>query len=106
PRLLQLAAHRLPAPTIEVHRICYFDNRDKRDAHPDGAGWRTMFSPWRATLVAAGLRLEVFIWDDFHDRYVISDLVGISVPYGFDTTSDPNARTTWTRLSRDDREDV
>jgi hypothetical protein len=37
---------------------------------------------------------------------MISDLVGISVPYGFDTTSDPNARTTWTRLSRGDREDV
>ena len=36
-------------------------------------------------LRAAGLQAEVFVWDDFHDRYLISNLVGISLPNGFDT---------------------
>jgi hypothetical protein len=53
-----------------------------------------------------GLSFDVFLWDDFHDRYLISDLVGISVPHGFETTSAPNAVTTWTRLGRDDRDDI
>jgi hypothetical protein len=49
---------------------------------------------------------EVFLWDDFHDRYLISDLVGILAPYGFDTTRAPNAITTWSRLGREQRDDV
>ncbi len=44
--------------------------------------------------------------DDFHDRYPICDLVGISLPNGFDTTTNPTAVTRWTRLGRDDRDDV
>lgn len=103
--LLQEMSGRTPAPLIEVHRVCYFDTRDKRDQR-DEAGWRSMFASWSGPLQAAGLTVEVFIWDDFHDRYVISDLVGISVPNGFDTTTDPNQRTTWNRLGRKDRDDV
>ena len=59
-----------------------------------------------ARLRAAGLSVEVFIWDDFHDRYLISNLVGISIPNGFDTTQDTNSVTRWTRLGRNDRDDV
>jgi len=103
--ILCATAGRTPAPLIEVHRVCYFDSRDKRDQH-DRDGWVAMFDPWNATLRAAGVSVQVFIWDDFHDRYVISDLVGINVPNGFDTTTDPNAVTTWTRLGRDDRDDI
>jgi hypothetical protein len=103
--LLQEMAGRTPAPLIEVHRVCYFDMRDKRDKH-DEVGWRNMFNSWTGPLRAASLAAEVFIWDDFHDRYVISDLVGISVPNGFDTTTDLNQLTTWTRLCRNDRDDV
>ena len=55
-------------------------------------------------LRAAGLRAEVFVWDDFHDRYLISNLIGISLSNGFDTKA--NQTTTWTRLGRKDRDDV
>ena len=57
-------------------------------------------------LRAAGLKAEVFVWDDFHDRYLISNLVGISLPNGFDTNRNPNSVTSWTRLSRADSDDV
>ena len=103
--LLQEMSGRTPAPLIEVHRVCYFDSRDKRDQH-DELGWRNMFNSWTSPLEAAGLTAEVFIWDDFHDRYIISDLVGVSVPNGFDTTTDISQRTTWNRLGRGERDDI
>ena len=59
-----------------------------------------------ASLRAAGLQAEVFVWDDFHDRYLISNLVGISLPNGFDTDRNPNSVTSWARLSRTDSDDV
>lgn len=96
---------RMPAPLIEVHRVCYYETRDKRDQRDD-AGWKAMFTPWADPLRVAGLAVEVFVWDDFHDRFVISDLVGISLPNGFDTTTDPRSLTRWTRLGRGDRDDV
>ena len=48
----------------------------------------------------------MFIWDDFHDRYLISNIIGISLPNGFDTTTAPNSNTRWTRLGRNDRDDI
>jgi hypothetical protein len=96
---------RVPAPLIEVHRVCYYETRNKRDQH-DKAGWKALFEPWVAPLQSAGVSVDVFVWDDFHDRFVISDLVGISIPNGFDTTTDPNQLTTWNRLGRKDRDDV
>ncbi len=103
--LLKKMAGRTPAPLIEIHRVCYFDSRDKRDQH-DEAGWRSLFDSWTAPLRAAGLTANIFIWDGFHDRYVISNLAGISVPNGFDTTTDTRSITTWTRLGRNDRDDI
>lgn len=103
--LLQGAARRSPAPRFEVHRVCYFDSQDRRDQHDD-AGWRNRFSSWINPLRTAQLSSEIFIWDDFHDRYVISDLIGIGLQNGFDTTTAPNAITTWSRLGRKDRDDI
>lgn len=37
---------------------------------------------------------SVFLWDDFHYRYIISNLIGIAAPNGFDTTRPPKNLTT------------
>jgi len=58
------------------------------------------------SLRLAGLTATVHIWDDFHDRYLISNLIGISLPNGFDTSGAPGAVTTWIRLGRRDRDDI
>ncbi len=29
----------------------------------------------------AGISVEVFLWDDMHDRYLILDLIGLSLPW-------------------------
>ncbi len=51
------------------------------------------------------LNIKVFIWDEFHDRYLISNLMGVSVPYGFDTTKKSEA-TRWSMLTPQDADDV
>ena len=58
-------------------------------------------------LSAAGLRVEVFVWRSFHDRYLISNLVGISLPNSFDVSrAAPGDSTTWARLGRDTRDEI
>ena len=39
-----------------------------------------------------------------HDRYLISDLVGINAPYGFDIAFDPTDTSTWSRLGPAERD--
>ena len=53
-----------------------------------------------------GLIAEVFIWSDFHDRFMISDVIGINASAGFDVTNRPNDFATWSRLGRRDKDDV
>ena len=105
-KLLEVAGSRTPPPMIEVHRVCYRGSGSQRQILnlTEIEGWfrNNLFG----TLRQVGLKMEVFVWDDFHDRYLISDLVGISLANGFDTTTSPNAKTTWTRLGRADRDDI
>jgi hypothetical protein len=105
-RLLEEAGCRTPAPSIEVHRVCYRGSGSQRqilNLQEIEEWFRTSLSE---TLRKVGLNIDVFIWDDFHDRHLISNLVGIAMANGFDTTTAPNAQTTWTRLGRVDRDDI
>ncbi len=95
---------RVPRPLVEIHRVCYVGSGPHRQIIPN-VEWRRRFSQASARLQAAGLQVDVFIWDDLHDRHIISDLVGIQLGNGLDTTTS-TAKTTWDRLGRDDRDDV
>ncbi len=104
--LICYVAGRNPQPVIEIHRVCYVGSGARREIVTPGT-WEDRFNQAMGPqLAAAGLRVEVFIWDEFHDRYVISDLVGIALLNGLDTTTAPDARTTWSRLGRVDRDDI
>jgi hypothetical protein len=104
--LLEAAGNRSLKPLIEIHRVCYEGSGPRREVRA-GREWQQVFGQClKPSLALLDLRVDVFIWDDFHDRYLITDLIGISVPNGFDVSNDPNARTTWTRLGRNDRDDV
>ena len=105
-KLLMHAGNRRPAPRIEIHRVCYEGSR-QFPMHEDPRYFERRFrNRLGETLRAAGLSAEVFVWDKFHDRYLISNIVGILLSNGFDTPSDPHDVTRWTRLGRDDRDDV
>lgn len=92
-------------PRVEIHRVAWYGGGN--DKRPRVREVMAALTP--AITVAsksAGLPVEVFLWDDFHDRYLITDLLGISLPYGFGTTTAPNDQTTWSRIGRDDRDSV
>lgn len=93
-------------PLIEIHRVCYTGSGANRQIL-DGAELERLF---RGTVLgalrAAGLKAEVFIWDDFHDRYLLSNLIGVSMQNGFDTTGKAADPTTWSRLGRQQHDDV
>ena len=101
--LLALLGGRKPVPKIEIHRVCkvsgskrtfpmsYFEHRFRN----------ALVGPLRT----AGLQAEVFVWERFHDRFLISNLIGISLPNGFDIDSRDQS-THWTRLGRTDRDNI
>ena len=106
PHMMAIAVGRAtsrPYPRMEIHRACY-----------DGTGERRTF-PNQADLIQR-FRLpqwnqcsfEVYIWDDFHERYLISELCGIHLGAGFDASPVPvlHQTTTWTRLDREVRDQV
>ena len=104
--LLAHAGNRTSSPLIEIHRVCYEgsgQNREILDVKKLEDNFRYGLENH---LHSAGLKVRVFVWDDFHDRYLISNLIGILLPNGFDTTAKPNDRTTWNRLGRTDRDGV
>ena len=104
--LLRAAGGRTPAPLLEIHRVGYEGSGSRRtslDLHQLEADFRGALE---SDLRAAGLCVHVFVWDRFHDRYLISNLVGISLPYGFDTSSESEEMTTWSRLGGTARDDV
>jgi hypothetical protein len=105
-QLLDAACVRELKPRFELHRCRPFEGAGP-DRHPLSFGQtEELFKPLSDKLKKAKLKAEVFIWEDFHDRYLITDLLGICLPNGFDISADPNERTTWARLSWQDRDDV
>ncbi len=104
--LLAQAGGRTPAPTIEIHRVCYEGSSRNRTILSVDNLAQDFTRVLGDSLKTAGLQAEVFVWDDFHDRYLISNLVGISLPNGFDTTNDAANFTTWTRLGKRASDDI
>ncbi|MBW1793315.1 MAG: hypothetical protein JRF30_03025 [Deltaproteobacteria bacterium] len=104
--LLLAMEGRSPRPLIEIHRVCYVGSGPKRQIIPQAELEQWFKQKLTDPLRDAGLEAHIFVWDDFHDRYLISNLVGVSIPYGFDTTRQPGSITTWTRLGRADRDDI
>lgn len=96
-------------PLIEIHRSCYGSAREGgRPQMVNTEEWKAIFDHHLAEVLSkAGLEAEVFIWDKFHDRYLITNLIGISVPHGFgEETKSRYSKTTWTRLTSNDVDDV
>lgn len=104
--LIKRAGNRNPLPLIEIHRVCYQGS----GLHREILDLQILEDEFRNELTqplqTVGLSADIFIWDDFHDRYVLSNLVGIQLPNSLDTTKRKNSITTWTRLGQKDRDDV
>ena len=94
-----------PRPLVELHR------KSRRGSGKNAPLWNhqdmenTFRNKFEPALLQSNLKVKVFVWDDFHDRYLISDLVGIQMSNGFDTSTGP-LQTIWSRIGRTDREAV
>ena len=92
-------------PLVEIHRCCYRGSGPGRELI-DGQEWEEIFKGYFKKLIKnSELKAKVFIWDDIHDRHIISNLIGFHLGNGLDTTN-ANDKTTWTRLGREDRDDL
>ncbi|MDQ5909316.1 MAG: hypothetical protein QG599_1411 [Pseudomonadota bacterium] len=104
-RLLAPLASRAIKPHIEIHRsFCRGDGPAR--TFPTQADWKASFTSLGNALQSLNLTIEVFFWDDFHERYLITDIVGFSVPGGFDITGKPDDWSTWGRLGREDKDKI
>ena len=100
-QLLMPMRQRKIQPRIEIHRsFCKGDGPSR--TFPTEAEWQESFS----VLGAVGLTIEVFLWDDFHDRCLITDIIGISVGGGFDVTGNKDDWSLWGRMGRDNRDNI
>lgn len=59
-------------PLIEFHRVCY-DGGGPNRTFPTRAEFENRFGKLDGQLKRDGLSAELFVWDDFHDRYLQSD---------------------------------
>ena len=104
--ILLMASGRSPIPLIEIHRVVYVGSGRNREIVSSDE-WESRFRCSLASeLQSSGLIANIFIWDDHHDRYLITDLIGIEMANGYDTSGNPNDITTWSRISRTDRDDI
>jgi hypothetical protein len=103
PQLLLAAGATGRRPLIEIHRASWRKIAGKNDVQ-QLSQWRADFDEWSQRLAKAGLKATVFLWEKMHDRFLITDLAGISVPYGFDISNDPLETSTWSRLGVNERD--
>jgi hypothetical protein len=97
-----LARQELKPSLVQVHRLSSIGSGPSREPL-SLENWKERFSKeWEEKLNNLGLRVDIFLWDEIHDRYFLSDLMGINLPYGFSTTSRKDSFTTWTKLEKDD----
>jgi hypothetical protein len=105
-RIILSIAGRSPVPLIEIHRACYFGSGRLRQLISNNEWEQHFRQSFAAPLRLPRLSVEVFIWDNLHDRYLISNLLGIQMGNGFDASRNPGDITTWTRLGRAQRDDI
>lgn len=108
--LLVLAADRASKPRVEIHRRCASGSGPNKQNVPMSEWQRSFQISLGRTLQRVGIRAEVFVWNkpdpEFHDRYLITNLVSVALLNGFDEKRDSAARTTWLRLSRAEADEV
>lgn len=87
-------------PMIQIHRCCYEGSGSNRNL-VSNAEWESRFrTAWASDHRTHGI--EVFIWSNSHDRHLLTNLIGIHLGNGFDTSPDVTARVSWSRISKHD----
>ena len=106
-QLIEAANRADIAPLIEIHTAAKgFDKDNNSRKELSLLDWKVRLRRLSHTLQNTQLEAEIFVWDYFHDRYIISNIVGINLNGGIDISPNPQEETTWNRLTRDVRDDI
>ena len=106
-QLIEAANRADIAPLIEIHTAAKgFDKDSNSRQELSLVDWKFRLSSLSHTLRTTQLEAEIFVWEYFHDRYIISNIVGINLNGGIDISRNPQEETTWNRLTRDVRDDI
>lgn len=81
---------------IELHRVRYRGSGPCREMQVD---WEPAFGEWSRRCREKGVRVHVFIRSEFHDRYLITDQIGLGLSNGLDL-SRPGDRMLVSKLDR------
>jgi hypothetical protein len=103
--LLLPLAGRADCPQIELHRVCYTGSGPTRTLLSE-VEIKRRFSDLSAQLKASNLGATVFVWCDDHDRHILSDIGGLVLGNGVDTSNAPGDSVTWSRIDRATRDEV
>ena len=103
-QLFEAVGERSPKPSVEIHCKIRRGSGQKAPAW-DKEEMKTIFQEKFKPVLKFFEKIEILVWDDFHDRYLISNLGGILMSNGFDTSTD-SSQVTWARLKRADRDSV
>lgn len=103
---LLLGARRAPAARLEVHRVCYEGSGPGRVILAQHELEQRFRNAWTTDLQNAGMSVHIYVWPDYHDRYLITDLIGIGLSNGFDESGDASDRVLLSRLGKANADDV
>ena len=103
PKIIKELTKRERFPSmVQFHRQGEWDKINERWTTIEE--WETRFkNVFLPIIKGTRLKIDVFIWKDFHDRYLLSDLAGIQMSNGFDekNPNQPIEITTWSRLGKE-----
>ncbi len=103
--LLLPLRQRAEAPQVEIHRVCYIGSGTSKTILQDSE-IRKRFSDLSEQLKANGLGATVFVWSDDHDRHILTDIGGLVLGNGLDTSNAPDASVTWSRIDRNTQDEI
>lgn len=96
---------RAEQPRVELHRVCYDGSGPNRTILSDNA-IEHRFSDLSGRLQAIGIAVEIFVWADDHNRYLLTDLGSFQLGNGLDVSSAVGAKDTWSRIDRITADDI
>ncbi|MCB5259375.1 MAG: hypothetical protein LHW48_02735 [Candidatus Cloacimonetes bacterium] len=92
---------------INIHRVCYTGSGAQKERQ-SREYWENIFRD-KLQGYNTNNKAHVYIWPDFHDRFILTNLMGFSLPYGISTTKDTTeltGKTVWTKLSFSDNNNL
>jgi hypothetical protein len=87
-------------PSIEIH-LCHLEpGVTKTDFE------RLFKRHLESFIQSKKLEVEIFIRDQIHDRFILTNFIGIQSGNSFSISRNPDETTTWTRISRTRRDEL